>query len=120
MCVQERRRRGETSKTLFLADICAYRGEFRHAAQLYQEAGNEQRALDMFTDLRMFDQAQVCIVRFRHFDRALNSSINFKGAAGASVGRNAKIADSQKSRLGAEFERAARRRRNVYSGRRLR
>lgn len=57
--MQERRRRGESNKTLFLADICAYRGEFRHAAQLYQEVGNEQRALDMFTDLRMFDQAQV-------------------------------------------------------------
>ncbi len=57
--MQERKRRGEADNKIFLADIAAYQCRFRDAAELYQQAGDEQRALNMFTDLRMFDQAQV-------------------------------------------------------------
>ena len=61
VCVtgQERRRRGEFSEQLFLGDVLAYRGEFRQAAECYQRAGKSSHALQMYTDLRMFDLAQV-------------------------------------------------------------
>ncbi|EEB18094.1 conserved hypothetical protein [Pediculus humanus corporis] len=55
---QERQKKSDKNKELFLADICAFRGKYREAAKLYQKAGHEQKALNMFTDLRMFDVAQ--------------------------------------------------------------
>ena len=56
---QERKRRGEVDDQLFLADIYAYQGKFGEAAKLYKRAGQEQRAMNMYTDLRMFDHAKV-------------------------------------------------------------
>lgn len=44
---------------MLIGDILAYRGRFRDAARMYQKAGQEQKALTMYTDLRMFDLAQV-------------------------------------------------------------
>jgi intraflagellar transport protein 122 len=46
------------SAEVIRAFIYAYSRRFREAARLLQEAGNEQTALEMFADLRMFDQAQ--------------------------------------------------------------
>lgn len=43
----------------FLADVFAYRAMFSEAAKLYKKTGNSQKALDMYTDLRMFDLAKV-------------------------------------------------------------
>ena len=40
-----------------IADIYAYEGRFSDAAKLYKKTGQEQRALTMYTDLRMFDLA---------------------------------------------------------------
>lgn len=57
--MQERQRKGEKDRDLLVADILAYRSRFKEAARLYQRAGQEHRALNMYTDLRMFDQAQV-------------------------------------------------------------
>lgn len=42
-----------------LADYYAYSGRFHDAARNYQQAGAPERAMSMFSDLRMFDQAKV-------------------------------------------------------------
>lgn len=42
-----------------IADILAYKGKFKDAGRLYQKAGQEHKALSMYSDLRMFDLAQV-------------------------------------------------------------
>ncbi|XP_049859178.1 intraflagellar transport protein 122 homolog [Schistocerca gregaria] len=56
--IQERLRKGEKDKEIFIADILAFRGKFKEAARMYQRLGQEQRALNMYIDLRMFDLAQ--------------------------------------------------------------
>lgn len=57
--LQERQKKGEMNKDVMLGDILAHRGKFKEAARLYQKAGQEHKALSMYTDLRMFDLAQV-------------------------------------------------------------
>ncbi|XP_046387710.1 intraflagellar transport protein 122 homolog [Ischnura elegans] len=54
----ELQRKGNIDGNIFLADILAYRGEFKEAAKLYQTANQGEHALNMYTDLRMFDAAQ--------------------------------------------------------------
>lgn len=66
---QERQKKGDKNKDLFLADIFAFRGKYREAARLYQKAGHEQKALNMFTDLRMFDAAQEYLGSGDNIDR---------------------------------------------------
>ncbi len=58
-CIQERRKRGEVDNQVFLADVYAYQGKFAEAAKLYKKAGHESRAMNMYTDLRMFENAKV-------------------------------------------------------------
>lgn len=53
--------KGDHNKEGMLADIYARRGRFKEAAQLYEKAGQESKALAMYTDLRMFNLAQVNI-----------------------------------------------------------
>lgn len=55
---QEARRRGETDHQVYLAEVNAYQGKLADAARLFQQSGHEQLAMDMYTDLRMFDKAQ--------------------------------------------------------------
>ncbi|XP_069499548.1 intraflagellar transport protein 122 homolog isoform X1 [Ambystoma mexicanum] len=55
---EERKKRGDTNNDLFLADVYAYQGKFHEAAKLYKKSGHESRALDMYTDLRMFEYAK--------------------------------------------------------------
>ncbi len=42
-----------------LGDYYAYNGRFQDAARNYQHGGAPERAMTMFSDLRMFDQAKV-------------------------------------------------------------
>ena len=56
--IEERRRRGENNNQVFLADIYAYQGRFQEAARLYKKTGNDEKALEMFTDLRQFEYAK--------------------------------------------------------------
>uniref|UniRef100_A0A6I8SFF2 Intraflagellar transport protein 122 homolog n=1 Tax=Xenopus tropicalis TaxID=8364 RepID=A0A6I8SFF2_XENTR len=56
--IEERKKRGDANDNLFLADVFAYQGKFHEAAKLYKKAGQESRALDMYTDLRMFEFAK--------------------------------------------------------------
>ncbi|KAK1161520.1 hypothetical protein AOXY_G19089 [Acipenser oxyrinchus oxyrinchus] len=56
--IEERKKRGETNNELFLADVSAYQGKFHEAAKLYKKTGNDPQALNMYTDLRMFEHAK--------------------------------------------------------------
>ncbi|ODN03325.1 hypothetical protein Ocin01_03324 [Orchesella cincta] len=42
----------------FLAEVYAYQGRFNEAARLFKENGEEDKAVSMYADLRMFDLAQ--------------------------------------------------------------
>uniref|UniRef100_A0A493TNQ3 Intraflagellar transport protein 122 homolog n=1 Tax=Anas platyrhynchos platyrhynchos TaxID=8840 RepID=A0A493TNQ3_ANAPP len=55
---KERKKHGENVNELFLADVYAYQGKFHEAAKLYKKSGHENLALDMYSDLRMFDYAK--------------------------------------------------------------
>jgi intraflagellar transport protein 122 len=59
---QEQQRRGEKDRGLLVADILAFCCRFKEAAHLYQKCRQEQKALNMYTDLRMFDLAQVLLL----------------------------------------------------------
>jgi hypothetical protein len=56
---KEAAKRGETNTNVNLGDYCAYNSRFSDAARNYQQAGAPERAMAMFSDLRMFDQAKV-------------------------------------------------------------
>ncbi|XP_012866043.1 PREDICTED: intraflagellar transport protein 122 homolog isoform X2 [Dipodomys ordii] len=56
--IEERKKRGESNNDLFLADVFAYQGKFHEAAKLYRRSGHESLALDMYTNLCMFDYAK--------------------------------------------------------------
>lgn len=49
----------EPNKDAFMGDILAYEGKFKEAGKMYQKAGCSHKALSMYTDMRMFDLAQV-------------------------------------------------------------
>ncbi|NXV77562.1 IF122 protein, partial [Atlantisia rogersi] len=56
--IEERKKHGENNNELFLADVYAYQGKFHEAAKLYKRSGHENLALDMYSDLCMFDHAK--------------------------------------------------------------
>ncbi|XP_014729544.1 PREDICTED: intraflagellar transport protein 122 homolog isoform X1 [Sturnus vulgaris] len=56
--IEDRRKHGENNTALFLADVYAYQGKFQEAAKLYKRSGHESLALEMYSDLRMFEQAK--------------------------------------------------------------
>ncbi|XP_065498622.1 intraflagellar transport protein 122 homolog isoform X2 [Caloenas nicobarica] len=56
--IEERKKHGNNNYELFLADVYAYQGKFHEAAKLYKKSGHENLALEMYSDLRMFDCAK--------------------------------------------------------------
>ena len=64
---------------MFLADVYAYQGKFAEAARMYKKCGVEHRAMNMYTDLRMFEYAKVrlssCFSRFQYIVNYIKSFI---------------------------------------------
>ncbi|XP_049276160.1 LOW QUALITY PROTEIN: intraflagellar transport protein 122 homolog [Rhipicephalus sanguineus] len=56
--LQDQEARGEKRESL-LGDVMAQQGRFSEAARLYKKAGRNSKAVDMYTDLRMFEVAQI-------------------------------------------------------------
>ncbi|XP_071295358.1 intraflagellar transport protein 122 homolog isoform X3 [Agelaius tricolor] len=56
--IEDRKKHGENNQELFLADVYAYQGKFHEAAKLYKRSGHESLALEMYSDLRMFEHAK--------------------------------------------------------------
>lgn len=61
--LQELQQKGDLNRDAMIGEIYARRGKLKEAARLYQKAGQEHKALTMYTDLRMFDLAQVRTIR---------------------------------------------------------
>lgn len=55
---KERQKRGDVSKELLQAEILAFAGKFKEAARLFQKSGHNNKALAMYSDLKMFEMAQ--------------------------------------------------------------
>ncbi|XP_016156929.1 PREDICTED: intraflagellar transport protein 122 homolog isoform X1 [Ficedula albicollis] len=56
--IEDRKKQGENNSDLFLADVFAYQGKFQEAAKLYKRSGHEPLALEMYSELRMFEHAK--------------------------------------------------------------
>ncbi|XP_077265582.1 intraflagellar transport protein Oseg1 [Temnothorax americanus] len=69
--VEEKLKSGEWGREACMATAAAAMGRLRDAAKLYQKAGLQQYALDMYSDLRMFDIAQEFIASGNTQDRTV-------------------------------------------------
>ncbi|XP_066148433.1 intraflagellar transport protein 122 homolog isoform X1 [Euwallacea fornicatus] len=56
--VQDQQQKGSYNKDVIVGDILAMKGKLKEAARLFQKSGQGGKALTMYTDLRMFDEAQ--------------------------------------------------------------
>ena len=56
--IEQGRRQGVDDR-LHLAEILAYQGKYQDAAKMYAKANHVQKAMEMFSDLRQFEQAKV-------------------------------------------------------------
>lgn len=52
------KRQGNTKNDILLGYLNAYQSKFSEAAKYFRKAGDENMAMSMFTDLRMFDMAK--------------------------------------------------------------
>ena len=55
--IEAARKQGNTDDKQFLAEILAYQGQYHDAARVYQRTNQSDKAVAMFTDLRMWDEA---------------------------------------------------------------
>lgn len=56
--LREKQKLGDIAKETIQADIYAFSGRFKEAARLYQKSGQNNKAMNMYSDLKMFDLAQ--------------------------------------------------------------
>eukprot|EP00727_Mastigamoeba_balamuthi_P011662 m51a1_g7118 putative intraflagellar transport protein 122 homolog isoform x2 (1281) ;mRNA; r:111972-117314 len=56
--IELQRRQPDHNDTLFLADIAAFEGKFKLAADYYIQAGNVKKAIEMYSDLHMWEEAK--------------------------------------------------------------
>lgn len=56
--LMEKQKRGQLPKEVLQAEICAYSGKHKEAARYFDKCNMPQKALEMYTELRMFDLAQ--------------------------------------------------------------
>lgn len=56
--LRDKQKRSEVPKEVIQAEICAFAGKYKEAARFFQKCGQPDRALTMYSDLRMFDLAQ--------------------------------------------------------------
>ncbi|KAG7202395.1 hypothetical protein KM043_018711, partial [Ampulex compressa] len=69
--VEEKQKSGEWGREACMAMAAAAMGRLKDAARLFQKAGLQQCALDMYSDLRMFDIAQEFIATGNAQDRTI-------------------------------------------------
>ncbi|KAL7290018.1 hypothetical protein TKK_0015748 [Trichogramma kaykai] len=69
--IEEKLKSGEWGKEACMATAAATMGKFREAAKLYQKAGLQQQAVEMYSDLRMFDIAQEFIACGNNHDKTV-------------------------------------------------
>lgn len=56
--LKDKHKRGDISKDVLRGDCLAYGGKFKEAAKLYHQSGNSNKAVSMYSELRLFDLAQ--------------------------------------------------------------
>lgn len=56
--LMEKQKRGQVPKEVLQAEICAHSGKHKAAARFFEKCSLSAKALEMYTDLRMFDLAQ--------------------------------------------------------------
>ena len=56
--IEQERRQPNHDDTVLIATVLAYQGKFQEAAKLYCKANRVERAIDMFSDLRKWDEAR--------------------------------------------------------------
>ena len=66
--------------------MLSYQGKFHEAAKLYKRSGHENLALDMYTDLRMFEYAKVTAATSRLSSQTQRETDHGRGL-GEGVGR---------------------------------
>ncbi|XP_074101716.1 intraflagellar transport protein Oseg1 [Cotesia typhae] len=71
MEIEDKLKSGEWGQEACMATAAAAMGRLREAAKLYQKAGLQQSALDMYSDLRMFDIAQEFIATGSSYDKTV-------------------------------------------------
>ncbi|XP_034942292.1 intraflagellar transport protein 122 homolog [Chelonus insularis] len=69
--IEDKLKSGEWGQEACMATAAAAMGRLREAAKLYQKAGLQQYALDMYSDLRMFDIAQEFIASGNTQDKTI-------------------------------------------------